>query len=105
VPIHGLSWLSAAVLLAVALLGSLVTPYEMVVRFIVTLAATVAMFQALYARRYALAAVFGLLALLYNPVAPAFSLSGAWQSTVVFATALLFVASVVWRDSSVASRS
>jgi hypothetical protein len=34
------------------------------------------MFQALQARRYALAVVFGALALLYNPVVPELSFSG-----------------------------
>jgi hypothetical protein len=57
------------------------------------------MFQAFRARSYAFAAVFGGLALLYNPVAPAFSLSGDWHRYLVVVSALPFVASLAWRNA------
>ena len=66
-------WVSIAALLVAAGLWSDLTPYEVVVRFIVAAGAMIVMFQAFHARHYAFAAVFGALALLYNPVAPAFS--------------------------------
>jgi hypothetical protein len=93
--IKAVKWDSIAGLLAAAGLWSHLGPFEVVVRFLVTASAMVVMFQAFQARYYAVAAVFGALALLYNPVAPAFSFSGDWQRAVV-ASAVTFVASLAW---------
>jgi hypothetical protein len=92
------NWVSIAGLLAAAGLWSRLTLYDVVVRFIMAAGAIVVMFQAFHARRYALAAVFGAPALVYNPVAPAFSLSGGWQRAVALASAAPFVASLAWRN-------
>jgi len=89
-------WASIAGLLAAAGIWSHLGPFEVVVRFLVTAGAVVVMFQAFQARHYAVAAVFGALALFYNPVAPTFSFSGDWQRAVVTASAVLFVASLAW---------
>jgi hypothetical protein len=67
------------------------------VRFIVASGATFVMFQTARARQYAFAAVFGALALLYNPVAPVFSFSGDWQRAVVLSSAFPFIASLAGR--------
>lgn len=91
-------WVSIAGLLAAAGLWSQLTPYEVVVRFIVAAGAIIVMFQAFEARRYAFAAVFGALALVYNPVAPVFSFSGDWQRALVVTSAVPFVASLAWRN-------
>jgi hypothetical protein len=91
-------WVSIAVLLAAAALWSYLASFEIVVRFIVAAGAAVEMFEAFRARRYAVAAVFGGLALLYNPVAPLFSFSGGWQRALVVASAVPFVASLAWRN-------
>lgn len=72
-------WIPIAALLVAAGLWSQMAPYEVVVRFIVAAGATVVMFQAFLARHYAVAAVFGALALLYNPVVTVFSLSNGGQ--------------------------
>lgn len=96
--VKAVKWVSAAALLVAAGLWSHLTPYEVVVRFIVAAGAIVVMFQAFHARHYAFAAVFGALVLLYNPVAPLISFSGDWQRVVVFACAVPFVASLVWRN-------
>jgi hypothetical protein len=85
-------------LLALAGLWSRVTPLELVVRFLVDAGAIVVMAQALLARHYAVAAVAGALALLYNPVAPVIGLSGDWQRGVMVASATPFLALLVWRD-------
>lgn len=90
-------WVSIAVLLATAAFWSHLTPYDVVVRFVVAGAALLVMSQALHAKNYAFAAVFGVIALVYNPVLPAFTFSGDWQRAVVVASALPFVASLVWR--------
>ena len=93
-----MKWASIAGLLGAAGLWSHLAPFEVVVRFVVTASALVVMFQAFQTRHYAVAAMFGALALLYNPVGPAFSFSGDWQRAVVAASAVPFVASLVWRN-------
>jgi hypothetical protein len=94
-------WLSLAGLLLGAAAGfwSHLTPYEIIVRFLVAAGAAALMFQAFQTRHYAFAVVFGALALLYNPVAPVFSFSGEWQRALVVATAIPFVASLTWRNA------
>jgi hypothetical protein len=76
--IKAVKWASIAALLAAAGFWSHLAPFEVAVRFVVTAGAMVVMFQALRARYYAVAAVFGALALFYNPVVPAFNFSNAW---------------------------
>jgi len=90
-------WIPIAALLVAAGLWSQMAPYEVVVRFMVAAGATVVMFQAFDARHYAVAAVFGALALLYNPVVPVFSFSGGGQRALVVASVAPFVLSLVWR--------
>ncbi len=92
--VRAVEWVSVAALLAAAALWSRVAPYETVVRFIVCAGAMVVTFQVICARRYALAAVFGVLAVLYNPVAPVFGFSGGWQQVVVVASTAPFLSSL-----------
>lgn len=92
-------WISAAALLAAAVLWSHLAPFDVVVRFIVTGGAMVLMFQASHNRNYAFASIFGALALIYNPVLPAFGFSGGWQRAVVVASAVPFIASIAWRNA------
>ena len=94
--IKAVKWVSIAGLLAAELLGSHLGELDVLVRSIVTGGAMVVLVQALHARRYACAALFGALALLYNPVAPVFSFSGGWQLAVVVASAAPFAASLGW---------
>ena len=94
--VKAVKWVAIAVLLVTAAQGSHLTPYHVVFRFVVAGAALVVMSQALHVKNYALAAVFGVVALLYNPVVPAFNLSGDWQRAVAVASALPFLASLVW---------
>src|SRR6266496_2171643 len=97
-----MKWASIAGLLAAAGIWSHLGPFEVVVRFLVTASAMVVMFQAFQARHYAVAAMFGALALIYNPVAPAFSFSGDWQRAIMAASAVLFVASLAWPTRRIA---
>ncbi len=94
--------LSIVALAAVALLSSHVTPYDVVVRFIVAAGAVVVMFQAFQTRRYIFAGVFGAIVLLYNPVVPLFGFSADWQRAVVVASAFPFAASLAWRSARTA---
>jgi hypothetical protein len=91
-------WVSLAVLLVVAALWSHLAPYDVVARFIVTAGGIVMMSHAIHAGHYAFAAMFGTIALLYNPLAPVFSFSGDWQRTVVVASTAPFVASLAPRN-------
>lgn len=87
-----------AVLLVSVGLWSYLTPFEVLVRFLVAAGAIVAMARALQARHYAFAALFGALALLYNPVVPVFGLAGNWQRALTAATIIPFVASLRGRN-------
>jgi apolipoprotein N-acyltransferase len=91
-------WLSLAGLFVGAALWSDLTHYEVVGRFLVAAGAIVVMFRAFHAQRYAFAAVFGALALLYNPVAFVFSLSDDWHRALAVLSAVPFVASLAWRN-------
>lgn len=81
-------------LLAATGLWSHLAPFETAVRFLVTASTVVVMFQAFQARHYAVVAVFGALALLYNPIVATFTFSGDWQRAVVLASAVPFVVSI-----------
>jgi hypothetical protein len=94
--IKAFKWLSIVGLLAAAGLWSHLDPYDIVVRFVLTSGAMIVMFQAFQSRRFAIAVVFGVLALLYNPVSPAFCFSGGWQRALVVSGAVPFVASFAW---------
>ena len=94
--LKAVKWASIAGLLGAAGLWSHLAPFEVLVRFFVTASALILMFQAFQTRYYPVAATFGALALLFNPVAPVFDFSGDWQRAVVAASAAPFVASLVW---------
>jgi hypothetical protein len=94
--IRAVKWASITALLAAAGIWSNLVPFEAVVRFLVTASAMVVMFQAFQAQHYAGAAMFGALAMIYNPLAPVFSFSGDWQRAVVVASAVPFVVSLAW---------
>jgi Family of unknown function (DUF6804) len=93
-----LKWASIVALLAVAVLWSQLTSYDIVIRCVLAIAAAGMMFEAFKKRQYALGTVFAALAVLYNPVAPVFSFSGNWQRALVVATTIPFVTSLAWRD-------
>jgi len=97
--IKAAKWISIVGLLAAAGLWAYVTPYEVGIRFLAAGGASIVMVQAFQAQRYAFAAVFGALVLLYNPVVPVFSLSGDWQRAVVIASTVPFFASLIWREA------
>lgn len=89
---------SIAALLIAAGVWSELSPYQMVVSFLVAAGALVVMFQAVHTGRYVFAAVFTALVALYNPVIPIISFSDEWQRVVVVTSALPFVASLSWRN-------
>ena len=85
---------SIVVLLTAAGLWSYVKPYEVGLRFGLALAAIFIMSHALNARRYALAALFGALALLYNPMVPVVPVSADWQRFLLATSTIPFIASL-----------
>jgi hypothetical protein len=92
-------WVSIAGLLAAAGMWSRLTVFEVVVRFIVAAGAIAVMLQALHARQYAVSALFGVLGLLFNPIAPIFNFSGDWQRALVIISAAPFAASLAWHKN------
>jgi hypothetical protein len=99
---RAVKWISIVGLLASALLWSDLAQYELGVRFMVAAGAVLVMFQAFRARRYAFAAVFGALALLYNPVAPMLRYPDDWKRFLLVASAFPFIASLAWRNKRLA---
>jgi hypothetical protein len=94
------TWISLVTLLLVAAgFWSYITQYDVAARFVLAAGGLVLMFQAFHTRHYTFAVVFGALALVYNPVAPLFRFSGAWQSAFVMASAVPFIASLTWRKT------
>jgi hypothetical protein len=89
-----------AVLLATAAFWTELAQCAVAIRFIVVVSAVVVMLQHYHANRYATAALFGVLALVYNPVAPVFVFAGDWQRIFVAASSLSFIASMLWREPS-----
>lgn len=89
---------SVAVLLVAAGVWSNLAAWDVMVRFIVAAGALAIMLQALRSADYAIAGVFGVVAVLYNPIAPVFSFAGEWQRGLVLGTALLFAVSFYWRS-------
>ena len=85
-------WVSLAGLVVVAAVWSYLGPYGVAARFVVAAGAIAVMFHAIHDGRYALAAVFAVVVLLYNPVVPVFSFSGGWPRALVLASAVPFVA-------------
>lgn len=99
-----LRWGSLLTLLVTAALGAQLTPYEVVVRFVITAGAITMMVQALRQRQFAFATAFGALVALYNPIAPAFGFSGGLERAFVAASAIPFIAPLVLRKRKAAAR-
>jgi hypothetical protein len=90
---------STAVLLTAVAFWYRLAPFDVVIRFVVAVGAMVVMLQALHARHYAGAVVFGALALLYNPAIPIFRFAGDWRRFGVAASVIPFLISLAWRDA------
>jgi len=96
-------WIAVAGLLAAVGIWSHLASLEVVVRFLVTAGTMGVMFESFRSRHYAVAVLFGALAVLYNPVAPVFGFSGGWQRLAVASSIVLVVASLAWRNVGSAS--
>ncbi len=96
--LKAVKWVAIAATLGAAVLWSQLTPFELAFRFLVAGSAIVLMVQALQARNFAVGVLFAAIAILYNPVRPAFALSADWQRAAVAATSIPFMMSLVWPD-------
>jgi hypothetical protein len=85
-------------LLIVVGLGAQVAPHALLARLVVAASAVTLVVQAMQARQVLFAAAFGLIAALYNPMAPAFDFSSTWERAFVAASAVLFLAPLLWRE-------
>ena len=93
-----LLWLMAALLLAAAVFQPYLAPYEFAFRLTVAAGAVLAMLEVYAHRRYGFAASFGLVAVVYNPIAPMMVLSGPIERTVAAAAAAPFLALLAARS-------
>lgn len=97
--IKAVKWACIGVLMAAAVMSSYVflpyvSSYQAVVRFAIGLGAIIMMFESLRTQQYAFTALFAAIVLLFNPVVPTFPLAGS--RLILLASALPFVASLVW---------
>ena len=103
--LRAVKWAPAAALVVTAALWSQLGPFGIIAPFAVLLGGIALMLHCFGVKQYAFAAVFGLLALIYNPVAPLFTFDGEWQRAFVFASATPFIiAAVASRSARTASR-
>jgi len=93
-----LTWGLVAALLSVAGFWSRVAPYDRAIRSFVAAGALALMANAIHNRSHSIAAVFAAMAVLYNPVSPAFAFAGNWQRVLVVLSAAPFIASLARRD-------
>lgn len=99
VRIKAVNWACIGVLLVSIVVSSYislshVSTYQAVIRIVIGLGAIVMMFEGLRTRQYVSTALFTGLALLFNPLFPAFAFSGNWP--ILLASMLPFVASLAW---------
>lgn len=95
--VTALKWVAAITLLASAALWSILPPHQVVSGFVVTVGALILMLRAFHARHFVVAAIFGALVLLFNPVAPLIAYAGDWQRPLVALCAVPFIVSLKWR--------
>ncbi len=89
-----MKYVSIAALLLTALFWGQAPAYNLLLRFLVTLGAVVVATQALRAKKYYWTAGFYTVAVLFNPFAAVFTLSGKLSFTVVLAAAVPFAVSL-----------
>lgn len=87
---------SLGILLIATIPWGYVAPYQVAIRFALSLGALAVAAQALRSRRYGFAAVFAAIVLIYNPFVATFSMTGGWPFPLVFLTGLAFAASLIW---------
>ena len=90
-----MKWVAIAALLVALLFWNSATSYQVVLSLVVTVAASVVLIQAFQAKKYVWACGFLVIALLYNPAAPVFGLSGALGLSLVLLSIAPFAISLV----------
>jgi len=89
---NAVRWGSITALLVGAALGVQLAPYEVVAHFVITAGAVAMMLHTFRERQFAFAAVFGVLAALFNPVAAVVAFSGVPERVLAAASTIPFIA-------------
>jgi hypothetical protein len=85
---------SIAALLLTAVLWNFATPYQVALSVVVSMSSIVVVVQAVQAQKYSWAVGLVAIALLFNPVAPVFSLPGELSRLLVLLCVVLFAISL-----------
>lgn len=97
--LKSVEWFCIAVLLAITVLWPHAIHFQLFLRVTLMFGAVIVGMQAARQHRFVLAAVFGGVALLYNPLAPVFELSGTWHWLIVLSSAIPFVTAAMVLNS------
>jgi hypothetical protein len=90
-------WISIVTLVSAAGWWPLLATYPVAIRFVAAAGALFVMADLIHARRYAFGAVFGMLAILLNPVTPLPDLAFDSLRGIALVSAIPFAASIPWR--------
>jgi hypothetical protein len=96
--LNAVKYASIALLLMASYLWEYVGPYQVAIRFALSVGAVVVAGQAWRLRRYGIAAAFVAITVIFNPAVPILPIEGGWPFPVVFLTILTFGASVIWLE-------
>lgn len=90
-----MKWISGAALLLATVFWSVALDYELLLTVVVFMGAVVVLQQAVKERRYVWAVWFAAIALVFNPAAPLFQVSGNWFRLTAVACTAMFAISVI----------
>lgn len=96
---RSMQWSYIAVLLAVTALWPYAIHFQLFLRVILMSGAVIVGMLAARQHRFAFAAMFAGVALLYNPLVPVFELSGTWNWLIVLASGIPFVTAAMVLNS------
>jgi hypothetical protein len=90
-----MKWISSAALLTAATFWGTALNYELLLTVVVFMGAIVVLQQAVTEKEYLWAAGFGSIALIFNPAAPLFQVSGEWFRVAALASTAAFAVSLI----------
>lgn len=95
----GVKLTAIAAVAATMLLWTHVAPYQLPLRFAISICALAALNQSARAKRYALAVLFLAVLIIYNPLYAIFQTASGWPLPVPLFALVAFAASLFWPDS------
>jgi hypothetical protein len=90
-----MKWISSAALLIATVFWGVALDYELLLTVVVFMGAIVVLQQAVSEREYFWAAGFAAIALIFNPAAPLFQVSGDWFRLTALACTAVFAISLI----------